>query len=161
MNALAVVAVAGAVAGLVVVVLERGDFEHYSILTFGEFRRVRRSSVAEPGHACLYCETTIETGERRDWRKEVVAFGVPIYTREGGTHRYCEDHADPAVKASLVPVGRGGRQPGIRDTLGELDDVVTSVDDATQLVSVMLVVGVAAVMMHAIDGAMPGGESDE
>jgi hypothetical protein len=70
--------------------LYSGDWEKYSLATIGIFKRLERSDGTGE---CIDCGSHTDEGELRRWYKEWVAFGVPIYSSESGTHVYCEDHA--------------------------------------------------------------------
>jgi len=72
----------------------RADFEHYSILTTGSFKRVHRRAATDTDHECadLYCERQVADGERRWATKEIVVAGCPVIRYDTTTAYYCEDH---------------------------------------------------------------------
>lgn len=82
----------------------RSDLAHYSILSFGESRRVKRTSVRREGHSCQDCGCDIQIGERRDYYKTAVVAGSEVFRYARGTARYCYDHADIGIRDELEPV---------------------------------------------------------
>jgi hypothetical protein len=80
--------------------LYAGDFERYSIFTLGVFKRVTHEPTTLNGEECRehWCEATDSAGERRLWFKEIVLFGIPVASYDGGEAYYCDDHAHVAIQ---------------------------------------------------------------
>jgi hypothetical protein len=88
--------------------------------TFGSTESVEERYVTDTDHPCTVCGDRVEDGLVRDYKREQVFAGIPLYTMENGENHYCaECNSDRAE----LPTGYGAPQEVSEPPSGEFDDI--------------------------------------
>ena len=88
--------------------------------TFGSTESVEERYVTDTDHPCTVCGDRVEDGLVRDYKREQVFAGIPLYTTENGENHYCaECNSDRAE----LPTGYGASQEVSGPPSGKFDDI--------------------------------------
>lgn len=73
-------------------VAERLDRRHHPF-EFGTVKSTDERRFIDQSRSCVVCDTTIQRGIEREYRKETAIAGIPVFTQRTGTNAYCRDCA--------------------------------------------------------------------
>lgn len=115
-----------------------GSFDRrHSLTTFGQTKSVENYPVSRYEGSCAVCDGPVESGSRREYAKELVAFGVVLSTDESGSNVYCQRCAviesDPAsgnLSPDASPTGatEGTTAPDVADAVEDGEGESTAED---------------------------------
>lgn len=64
--------------------------DRYPPTTFGPTETVDEHAVSKTDQLCSICRERVDDGVRREFTKEYVVAGIPLYTMEAGENTYCD-----------------------------------------------------------------------
>jgi len=161
----------------------RADFEEYSILTTGSFKRVHRQPATDTDERCadLHCDEVVTDGERRWAVKEVVVAGCPIPRYDDVVAYYCGDHTSfEFQQTEFGPTTTGRLATGLVEAFaaflvwkqsvtaavpedeGPFEDAMNTTASAYSVIAVALIVlitGFGITLVRNARGVLGGGQS--
>jgi len=88
--------------------------------TFGSTESVEERYVTGTDNPCTVCGDRVEDGLMKDYKRERVFAGIPLYTMENGENYYC---AECNSDRTELPTGYGAYQGVSESPSGEFDDI--------------------------------------
>ena len=94
----------------------------HPLTTFGSTESVEKRYVTDTDHPCTVCGARVKDGLMKDYKREQVFAGIPLYTIENGENYYC---AECHSHATELPTGYGTYQNKEVDvsSSGEFGDI--------------------------------------